>query len=131
MKDLRHLKYFLGIKIARSLQGIFLSQYKYAWKIILETGLLGSKLASTLLKPNHNLAKVSGPLCVQADHYRCLVGKLIYLSIIRPDITYIVHVLTQFMRTPRIEHWDTTLWVVRFLKGIPSQGIFLCVDTLL
>lgn len=63
MKDLGHLKYFVGIELARSLQGIYHSQRKYALEIISEIGLLGSKLVSTLLELNHNLAKASRPLC--------------------------------------------------------------------
>ena len=39
MKDLNHLKYFLGIEVSRSDKGIFLSQRKYALDLLQETGM--------------------------------------------------------------------------------------------
>lgn len=43
IKDLRELKYFLGIEFCRSAQGILLNQRKYALELVSETGLAGSK----------------------------------------------------------------------------------------
>ena len=53
------------------------------------------------------------------------MGRLIYLCFTRPDLSYSVHVLSQFMQKPRIEHWDAALRVVRYLKRNPGQGILL------
>ncbi|RVW48679.1 Retrovirus-related Pol polyprotein from transposon RE1 [Vitis vinifera] len=41
MKDLGPLKYFLGIEVSRSSEGIFLSQRKYALDLLQETGMSG------------------------------------------------------------------------------------------
>lgn len=102
-KDLGFLKYFLGIEIAWNLSGFYLCQRKYTLEIISEAGLLGSKPASTLLEP-HKLAQATGPLYAHLDQYRLLIGKLIYLTITRPDLTYTVNVLAQFMHAPRQDH---------------------------
>ena len=56
MKDLGLLKYFLGIEVARSNEGIFLCQRKYALDIITETGLLGARPAKFPIEQNHTLA---------------------------------------------------------------------------
>lgn len=129
MKDLGVLKYFLGIEVARSPTGIYLSQRKYTLDIISDMGLLASKPAVFPLEQNHRLALADGPLLRDAAAYRRLVGKLIYLVVTRPDLAYSVHVLSQFMNEPREEHWQTALRVVRYLKGPPGQGVLLRADS--
>jgi hypothetical protein len=47
MKNLGGLKYFLGIEVARSKKGIFLSQQKYILDLLCEVGLLDCKPAYT------------------------------------------------------------------------------------
>ncbi|CAM8938019.1 unnamed protein product [Rhodiola kirilowii] len=125
MKDLGVLKYFLGLEVARSLEGIFICQRKYALDIISETGLLGSKPAEFPMEQHHRLALAAGKHLVDPERYRRLVGRLIYLGVTRPDLAYSVHILSQFMQQPREEHWEAALRVVRYLKKNPGQGILL------
>ena len=88
MKDLGVLKYFLGIEVARSVEGISLCQRKYALDIIVECGLLGSKPAGFPMEPNHKLAESTSPPFADGEAYRRLIGRLIYLSFTRPDLGY-------------------------------------------
>ena len=60
MKDLRLLKYFLGIEVLRSKKGIFISQRKYVLDLLTETGLLDFKPADTPMVQNHGLQIVEG-----------------------------------------------------------------------
>ena len=53
-----------------------------------------------------------------------MIGRLIYLTLTRPDLAYSVHVLAQFMHQPRQEHWDAAVRVIRYLKASPGQGIY-------
>ena len=53
------------------------------------------------------------------------MGRLIYLTIARPDIYYSVQVLSQFMQKPNQEHFDAAMRVLRYLKTHPHQGVFL------
>lgn len=57
------------------------------------------------------------------------MGRLIYLAMTRPDLAYVIHVLSQFMHDPKTDHLDVAAWVVRYLKANPGQGIFLCADS--
>ena len=123
IKDLGDLKFFLGIEIARSQKGILLSQRKYALEIIKDTGLLGVKPVDFPMDDTKLSNK--GELLKDPAVYRRLVGRLIYLTITRPDITYSVHVLSRFMHEPRLHHMTAALRVVKYLKSCPGQGLLL------
>ncbi|GKA17298.1 retrovirus-related pol polyprotein from transposon RE2 [Tanacetum coccineum] len=119
MKDLGALKYFLGIEIARHPEGIFLSQRKYALDILSESDLLGAKPCDFPIEPNHQLALASGPDFNQPDRYRCLVGRLFYLTFTRPELCYSIHTLAQFMQSPK----DTDICLIeRFEKTKRSKN---------
>ncbi|CAH9074495.1 unnamed protein product [Cuscuta epithymum] len=115
--------------VARSPTGIFLTQRKYALDNITEIGLLGAKPATFPIEQNHGLGHATGAPLADPEQYRCLVGRLIYLAVTRPDITYSVHIFSQFMQKPLAEHWSAALRVVRYLKGSPGQGILLRADS--
>jgi hypothetical protein len=125
LKDLGNLKYFLGIEMAHSKKGIFLSQRKYALEILEDIGFLGAKPSTFSMEQNLALSKNDGDLIADPLSYRRLVGKLIYLTITRPDLAYAVQVLSQFMDKPRASHLDAAHRVLRCIKQSPGQRILL------
>lgn len=76
------------------------------------------------MEQNHTLALADGPILTDPAQYRRLVGRLVYLTITCPDITYAIHILSQFLQEPR-QHLDAAMRVLRYLKGSPGQGIVL------
>ncbi|GKV14238.1 hypothetical protein SLEP1_g25140 [Rubroshorea leprosula] len=125
IKDLGKLKYFLGIEVARHPSGIFLCQRKYTLDILTEAGMLGTKPCLFPMKQKLKLTPSTGSPLSDPMQYRRLVGKIIYLTITRPEISFAVHTLSQFMQAPRQPHLDATMRVLRYLKSSPRQGIFL------
>ena len=122
-KDLGKLKYFLGIEIAQSSSGVVLSQRKYALDILEETGMLDCKPVDTPMDPNVKLVPGQGESFGDPGRYRRLVGKLNYLTITRPDISFPVSVVSQFLQSPCDSHWDAVIRILRYIKSTPGQGV--------
>jgi hypothetical protein len=124
LKVLGDLKYFLGLKIAKSEQGIHLCQRKYALQLLNDTGFTASKPASVPMDPGIHLNDKDGALLEDITEYRRLVGRLIYLTISRPDIAYAVNKLSQYVSKPRVPHLQAAHHLLRYLKATTGQGIF-------
>ena len=83
IQDLGPIKYFLGLEVSRSLDGLVLNQRKYCLDLISETEMLGCKPAPTPSNP-------SIKLLLDPSSFRCMIGRLLYLTNIRPDISFVV-----------------------------------------
>ena len=106
LKDLGHLKYFLGIEVARSVYGISLCQRKHVLDLLTETGILNFKPAETPIEMNHKLTIQKNQIPTNKERYQRLVERLIYLSYTRPDIAYAVTIVSQFIYALSEEHMD-------------------------
>lgn len=112
MNNLRELKYFLGIEIARSKQCIFLFQRKYVLDLLSEVGLLDYKPTDTSIVQNHKLGEYHDQVLTDKEMYQRLVRKLIYLFHTRPDIAYAMSVVSQFMRCPSEAHTKVVIQIL-------------------
>ena len=56
--------------------------------------------------------------------YRHLVGSLVYLTVTRPDISYAVHQVSQYLFAPQSTHYTVVLRILRYLKGTLFHGLF-------
>ena len=84
------MKYFLGLEIARPSKGIILSQRHYTLQLLEDTGFLASKPASIPMDPKISLNSFDGELLSDATQFRRLIGCLLYLTLSRPNITFVI-----------------------------------------
>ena len=129
MKDLSQLTYFLGLEVHYQSHGLFVNQHKYIQDLITLAGLEDTSSVDTPIEVNVRYRKDEGDLLDEPTLYRRLVGSLIYLTTTRPDISYVVHQVSQFMSSPRHIHLAAVRRIIRYLRGSPTRGLFFPTDT--
>ena len=118
LKTLGTLKSFMGIKVARSKQGIYLPQCKYALDSLHDIGNLSSQPCDFSMEQNLKLKANAGLSLSDSSWYCCLIGCLINLIITRSDTICSINILRQFMSQFRESHWQAAFRVVRYIKRI-------------
>ena len=104
IKDMGNISYFLGIEARRTSQGLHLMQKKYVIDLLTKTNMLHAKPVASPLASSPKLTLHSGTTLSDPREYRRVVGSLQYLALTRPDISYAVNCLSQFMHQPTTDH---------------------------
>ena len=100
MIDLGHLSYFLGLEITHSTNGLYITQAKYASNLLSQAGLTDCKTVDTPVELNVHLTPSGGKPLSNPSLYRRLVGSLVYFIVTRPDISYAIHQVSQYLSAP-------------------------------
>uniref|UniRef100_A0A8R7R9K4 Reverse transcriptase Ty1/copia-type domain-containing protein n=1 Tax=Triticum urartu TaxID=4572 RepID=A0A8R7R9K4_TRIUA len=119
LKDLGDLHFFLGIEVKRNREGgLHLSQEKYATDLLSRVVLQGCKPSPTPLSSSEKLSLAEGELLNQEDgtKYRSLVGALQYLTLTRPDISFAVNKVCQYLHAPTTAHWTAAKRILRYVR---------------
>eukprot|EP00253_Pinus_taeda_P015470 PITA_15470 len=117
MTDLGHLHYFLGLQVLQSKEGISLSQSKYACDILRHFHMEDCKPAPSPFQSGVKLSVSCTSPEVDATLYRQLVGKLLYLTHTRPDLSFAVGLVARFLQNPRESHWKAAKRILRYVRG--------------
>ncbi|RVW89894.1 Retrovirus-related Pol polyprotein from transposon RE1 [Vitis vinifera] len=110
--------------VHHSPSGISLNQHKYASDLVATAGLQGATSVDTPMELNVKLRKEEGDLLADPSLYRKLVGSLVYLTITRPDISFAVQQVSQFLQTPRHLHLAAVRRIIRYVQGTSTRGLF-------
>jgi hypothetical protein len=123
MKYLGLMHYFLGLEVWQKDGCFFLRQGKYAVEILRRFGMMDCRPMSTPLVTNWRKIDVSDSKTVDPTVYRQLIGSLMYLVNTRPDISFAINSLSQFMVEPRRVHWIVVKHVLHYLRGTMEYGL--------
>ena len=91
--------------------------------LLQEVGLLGYKPMQTLIDADTDLWDESRLILEDVTQYRRLVGKRVYLTVTRPDITYVVGSVSQFMHKSKKVHWKAALRIQTYIKRSFGKGL--------
>ena len=108
-------------------------QRKYCLELISDMGLSSSKSIDFSVELNQKLTTAEfdlhflstneqDKLLSEPEIYQRLVGRLLYLTMTRPDIAFAVQLLSQFMHRPYTSHMNASLRVVKYIKQTPGLG---------
>lgn len=122
LEYLGDLSFLLGIEILRTQTGLHLTQSRYVSYFLHKENMSNAKPVSTPMESNSALTLFSSTPLSDPTEYRTLVGNLQYLSLTRPDISYSVNKLSQFMYRPTTKHWSALKRILRYLSGTHTQG---------
>ncbi|MBW0502773.1 hypothetical protein O181_042488 [Austropuccinia psidii MF-1] len=113
--------------------GISLDQQHFTEALLEQYGMDTSKAVTTPLTPNEHLHPATdNEIAAFKDlkvNYRSAIGSINYLSTeTRPDLSFPVSTLSQYLERPGNKHWQEFLHVLKYLRGTSSVGLWYPVD---
>jgi hypothetical protein len=134
ISDLGPINWLLGVSITRNLTAhtISLGQQAYVEQILNRFGLTDAHVATTPMEVGIDLSfdspQVSAISLTPAEKtkYREMIGCLMYAAVMtRPDISFAVSNLSQYLDAPRTTHLHAVTRVFRYLSGTNNLKLVL------
>nr|GEX87912.1 hypothetical protein [Tanacetum cinerariifolium] len=117
---IRELTFFLGLQVTQKDDGIFISQDKYVDEILKKFSFSTVRIASTPIETSNPLLKDEKVKDVDVHLYRSMIGSLMYLTALRPDIMFDVCACARFKVTPKVSYLHAVKRIFRYLKDKKS-----------
>jgi hypothetical protein len=116
LKDFGPPSYFLDIEVTQAANVICLSQLKYTTDLLKCAGMLSCKPTVTPPSSTGKLLAHEGEVLSPEDatRYRSIVGALQYLTLTRPDVSFAVNKVCQYLHSPTTIHWTTVKRILCF-----------------
>ena len=124
MSMMGELKYFLGLQIKQTQEGIFINQSKYCKELIKRFGMESAKHMATPMSTSCYLDKDESGQSIDIKQYRGMIGSLLYLSASRPDIMFSVCMCARFQSNPKQSHLSAVKRIMRYLLGTINLGLW-------
>ncbi|KAI7938193.1 hypothetical protein MJO28_015113 [Puccinia striiformis f. sp. tritici] len=128
IKYMGDAEFLLGMNIIRGENSVTINQLQYVERKLVQFNLQNEHLASCPLDPKIKMNKATQDdqeaLKKLGFNYRSIVGSLNYLSILtRPDVSYAVSALSQFLESPGLSHYNAAIQVFRYISGTREMGL--------
>ncbi|XP_031121068.1 uncharacterized protein LOC116024313 [Ipomoea triloba] len=120
--DLGTPSFFLGIETLPVPGGLILSQRHYMSDLLKRANMTDCKPLATPASVTQAVAPADA-MFDYPTQYRQFAGALQYLTITRPDLSYVVNSLCQCMHAPTVEHWGLLKRVLRYVKGTTDLSL--------
>jgi len=103
---------------------LFLSQSKYIQELLDHFEFSKHKLICTPLPFCTTLSLMARELLYDPTNYRSMVGAVQYVTMTKPNIAYVVHLVFQFMHAPPITHLLVVERIFRYLHDTKFMDWF-------
>lgn len=123
MSDLGKLSYYLGIEVDQREGYIELKQTAYARNFLEKPGMEGCNPTKYPMEPKLQLDKDEKGKLVNPTELKSMVGGLRYLVHTRPDIAFVVRIVSRFMEKPMVTHLNAVKRILRYVKGTIHHGL--------
>jgi len=101
------------------LKGTHICQHKYILEILADAGMLSAKPAATPMVQNYEKLFDKDTTIHDISVYKRIIGRLFYLVNTRPDISFFVQFLNQFVQAPTKAHHQAAQRILRYIKASP------------
>ncbi|KAK6163788.1 hypothetical protein DH2020_000652 [Rehmannia glutinosa] len=124
MSMMGELTFFLGLQVKQMQDGTFISQTKYTRDLMKKFGMEDKSSVKIHMNTSAKMDMDADGKAIDLTKYRALIGSLLYLTVSRPDITYVVGVCARFQSAPKESHMTATKRILRYLKGNQEVGLW-------
>ncbi|KAK8954916.1 hypothetical protein KSP39_PZI002093 [Platanthera zijinensis] len=124
MSSMGELKFFLGLQVRQTDDGLSISQYKFTKELIKKYGMESAFTMKTPMGTSMPIGKDEAGKPVYEYLYRGIICSLLYLTSSRPDIMYATCVCAWYQACPKESHYSTIKRILRYLKGTPNLGLW-------
>ena len=115
---------YIGVEFVHLPHGIFLHQTPYILQILEDSGMLDCRPEHVPLPAGLHLFTDMNSPPINSTIYCQLVGKLIFLTTTRPDLAFLVGLVSRFMTQPQQAHLDVVYYILRYVKKTATYGLF-------
>lgn len=128
LKYLGSLHYFLGIECHKTPSGLVLSKKKYILDLLKKANMTNCISVSTPMLPSTKLVALDSTSVEDLTLYRSIVNSLQYLLFTRPDLSFSINRVCQYMHSPCISNWQVVKHILRYLKHSLDYGLTITVS---